>query len=79
MRYHSSPTWSDANSSVWPGKYAKVPLGSGQLDLVDLLGDECSIRRDDLKRELCGKSHLPAYASFIVFAFSTASSIVPTM
>ena len=58
-----------------PGEHAEVSLDAGDLHLVHLLVHEHPFRCDDLKVDTGWKRHQP----FIFSAFSTASSIVPTM
>ena len=56
---------------------AEVPFGAGDLHLVHALADHEPIGRDDLQIEMGRECHL--CQSFIFSAFSTASSMVPTM
>ena len=54
---------------------AEIAVNTRDLDLVHLLFDDRAVGNDDLKLDAGGESHQP----FIFSAFSTASSIVPTM
>ena len=58
-----------------PRQHAEIALGAGDLHFVDALADDELVRRDDLQIDVCRERHQP----FIFSAFSTASSIVPTM
>ena len=60
-------------------EYAKVAIGAWKLDLVHLLGNERAFGRDDLEGQFSRECHEPVYADAIALAFSTASSIPPTM
>ena len=64
-------------------QHTEVALAARDLDLVDLLADEAPVRGDDLEVDVRWKRHSTgswAFCYWFIFrAFSTASSIVPTM
>ena len=65
-----------------PDKSRRIVLSCASgARFVHVSTDQRAIRRDDLEGDFCRKCHQqnPYWAAFIVFAFSTASSIVPTM
>ena len=63
-----------------PGQHTEVAADARNLDLVDLVVDDAPVRRDDLQLELRWYFVVAtATYCFIFSAFSTASSIVPTM
>ena len=59
------------------GPHAEIALAARRVDAVDLSGVELTLRRDQREVELVGHGY--AASAAMRSAFSTASSIEPTM
>ena len=70
-RYVTSPARERGQERRVPRQHPEVALGAGRHDLVDLGGHEEAARRRQLEQH--------AQASRILRAFSTTSSMPPTM
>ena len=63
------------------GQNAHVAFGAGQIDLIDVAGEQHAFRRDKFEMK---RGHADSPANYAASAasflpFSTASSMVPTM